>query len=255
MRKRKYRYKQQSNYMIYLFVLLVGFLIGISVEYSICYEPQSIQPVVIYKKSSDTYSIAEISLAAVDQEGNGVITPLTVELRPGNGKLLTNIEKLLFWIDTQYSIQIARDVAENLTQVNTSDYDLIYSIKTNATLIGGPSAGASLTVATIAALENKTLRKDVMMTGTINPGGTIGEVGGILEKAKAAKELGAELFIVPSGQGTQTYLKPEEKCTKRFGFIFCETTYERVTINIGEDVGISVIEVENIEDAVKYFIL
>jgi uncharacterized protein len=180
---------------------------------------------------------------------------LTVEVRPGNGKTLTNIEKLLFWIDTQFSIQTARDVAQNITNMDTKDYDLIYSLKTNATLIGGPSAGASLTVATVAALENKTLRSDVMMTGSVNPDGTVGQVGGILEKAKAAKELGAEIFLVPDGQGTQTFLEPQETCTRRGGFTFCQTTYEVVTVNIGQDVGIAVIEVEDIKDALKFFIL
>ncbi len=130
---------------------------------------------------------------------------------------------------------------------------MVYSIKTNATLIGGPSAGAALTVATVAALENKTLKNDIMITGTIWPDGSIGEVGGILEKAKAARDVGIKVFLVPLGQGEQTYLKPRETCIRRGGFIFCETTYEQVTINIGDDVGIAVIEVGNIDEALKYF--
>jgi uncharacterized protein len=159
----------------------------------------------------------------------------------------------LFWVDTQYSIQIAKAVAENVTKINGSNYDLIYSIESNASIIGGPSAGAALTIATIAALKNERLRTDVMITGTINEDGTIGEVGGILEKAKAAKDVGAKLFLVPDGQGEQTFLKPEESCIKRGGFIFCETTYKQITVNIGKDAGISVIEVENVTDAYKYF--
>ena len=92
-----------------------------------------------------------------------------------------------------------------------------------------------------------------MVTGTINEDGTIGEVGGVLQKAKAAKELGAKLFLVPKGEGEQTFLKPEENCVQKAGFIFCETTYKQITVNIGKNAGISVIEVENVEEAYKYF--
>ncbi len=257
---RKYQYKQGSNKNIFIALFLFGLLLGIWVGYFVSYqlvEPSSSEPQTItqtVKTPTDLYSSAEISLAAVDQEGNGVITPLVVEIKPGDGKILTNIEKLLFWIDTQQSIQIAKDVARDVTNLNVDNYDLIYTIKSEATLVGGPSAGASLTVATIAALEKKDVKKDVMMTGTIQPDGTIGEVGGILEKAKAAKELGASLFLVPKGQGTQTYLKPEESCIKRAGFIFCTTKFKEITVNIGEDVGIEVIEVEDVNDALEHFI-
>jgi uncharacterized protein len=178
---------------------------------------------------------------------------LTVEAIPGDGKVLTNIEKLLFWVDTQFSIQTSKDVAKNITNVDTDAYDLIYNIKTDATLVGGPSAGAALTIATIAALENKTLKNDIIITGTVDSDGSIGQVGGVLEKAQAASDVGIKVFLVPPGQGEQVYLKPNETCIRRSGFIFCETTYEQVTINIGEDVGISVIEVENISEALEYF--
>ena len=38
------------------------------------------------------------------------------------------------------------------------------------------------------------------MTGTINPDGGIGPVGGIPHKLDAAAQQGASLFIVPEGQ-------------------------------------------------------
>ena len=57
---------------------------------------------------------------AVDQNGKGVSTPLVVEVKPGTGEALTNIDKLLFWTDTQQSIQTAKAVAENITGINAS---------------------------------------------------------------------------------------------------------------------------------------
>jgi uncharacterized protein len=255
----KYRYQQPKRKNL-LAIFLVGILIGSLVTYYYFteYQKEVVQPPqsnyqTDYNFKEPVYSHVEINLVAVDQSGSGVTTPLIVEAKPGNGKALTNVDKLLFWVDTQYSIQLAKAVAENVTKINASNYDLIYSIETNATIIGGPSAGAALTIATIAALKNENVRNDVMITGTINEDGTIGEVGGVLEKAKAAKDVGAKLFLVPKGQGEQTFLKPEENCIKKAGFIFCETTYKPITVNIGKDANISVIEVENVTEAYKYF--
>lgn len=253
----RYQY-QKSDKKSLIVILFIGIILGTLIGYYIFSEyatpSEKIVTQYVYALNNVTYSSAEIGLAAVDQNGNGIITPLKVEVKPGDGKILTNIEKILFWVDTQQSMQTAKQVAENLTGINVDQYDFIYTLTSNATLVGGPSAGGALTVATIAALENKNIRSDVMMTGTINPDGTIGEVGGVLEKAKAAKDVGAKIFLVPKGQGTETYLKPEENCTQRSGFIFCTTKYDEVTVNIGKNVGISVIEVENVSEAVKYLI-
>jgi len=253
----KYNYRKSDNRRIFGYFLF-GILIGLAISYvSYYYISGTQQPIIITQPGPQiiisTPFTAQINLAAVDQNGKGVTTPLIVEAKAGNGKALTNVDKLLFWVDTQYSIQVAKAVAENVTKIDASKFDLTYSIETNATVVGGPSAGAALTIATIAALENKPIRIDVMITGTINPDGTIGEVGGILDKAKAAKDIGAKVFLVPEGQGEQTYLQPHEACTRRANFLFCETTYEQVTVNIGKDAGISVIEVSNVEEAMKYF--
>src|SRR3990170_6224392 len=169
----KYRYADvsriKSNFTIIAVIALVsGFLLG----------SFSVQPEIkVYPASYVSESM--ILLPAVDDEGNGLVTPLKVEVRAGNGRILTNIDKLLFWVDTQFSIRTAKSVAEDYTRINTSKFDLIYTIESSeATVIGGPSAGAALTVATIAALQNKSLNPNVMITGTIELDGSIGKVGG-----------------------------------------------------------------------------
>lgn len=198
---------------------------------------------------------SKINLAAVDNKGNGVVTPLTAEVKPGDGKILINIDKLNYWTDTQQSMQTARAVAERITGTDLKKVDLVYSIKTdNATLVGGPSAGAALTIATIAAVQNKPLRENVMITGTIEEDGSVGKVGGIIEKAAAAKAVGAKLFLVPAGEGTQVYTKPEETCARTVGFLICETNYKRIEVSVGESVGIEVKEVINVEEALKYLL-
>jgi uncharacterized protein len=197
---------------------------------------------------------ATIYIPAVDEEGNGVATTLKVEAKPGNGKVLVDINNLLFWIDTQYSIRTAQRVAQNITKIDVSNIDLIYTIEINATAIEGPSAGAALTIATIAALENKTLNTSVMITGTINPDGTIGPVGGIIPKAKAAKDVGATLFLVPEGQGTQVNYIPIRQCERIGPITYCTVEYKREKVDVIKEAGISVKEVSDINEALKYFL-
>ncbi|NOZ82029.1 MAG: hypothetical protein GXO63_02665 [Candidatus Micrarchaeota archaeon] len=205
------------------------------------------------KSPGSNESSITMRVPAVDENGNGVLVDLTVETRPGKNRILANIDKLLFWVDTQHSIQTAKEVAVNLTGIDTSGLDIIYTINTNASIVGGPSAGAALTVATISALLNKTPRKDVVITGTINPDGTIGEVGGILEKAEAAKRGGAKMILVPKGQRTEVKVVPNETCVSKPGFLYCETVYVKKRIDISKRVGITVREVENISEALGYF--
>lgn len=200
-----------------------------------------------------TYEVS-MRVPAVDEEGNGVATKLIVESKPGTGRVLVDVNQLLFWVDTQDSIRTAQRVAQNITKVNLTDIDLVYAIETDASLIGGPSAGAALTVATVATIEKKNINPNVIITGTINYDGTIGPVGEILAKAKAAKDIGAKTFLVPVGQSLQTYYTPLEHC-EHFGPItYCTTEYKVEKINITRDAGIETREVSSIQEALKYFL-
>lgn len=198
-------------------------------------------------------SSATINLAAVDSNGNGFALPLTVRKSAGNGETLIDINSLVFWFDTQQSIRTAKSVAENITGKNLGRTNLVYFIDSNASVVEGPSAGAALAIATIAALENRTLAPDVMITGTVNSDGTIGEVGGILEKAAAAKQAGARIFLVPKGQGTKTALTPVENCTERDSIAYCTTRYNQTVNDISEQAGMRIREVSSIGEAEKYF--
>ena len=206
------------------------------------------------EKTLSTKNVVKLAVPAIDENGNGVLTTLIVEAVPGEGRVLTDINHILFFIDTQNSIQIAKAVAQNITGIDTSRIDLIYQIETNASAIGGPSAGAALTIATIAALQNKTLNQKVGITGTINPDGSIGPVGGIEEKAKASKAAGIEIFLVPEGQGTQVTYTPKRECRKIGPILYCTTEYIINKIDVSQSVGIQVKEVSNIQEALKYFI-
>lgn len=219
--------------------------------------PQIITKVIIDGKETKTFErrVAIVRVPAVDNQGNGVATTLRVEALSGEGRVLTNINQLLFWVDTQYSIQTAKSVAGNITNADLSKTDLIYGIETEASIIEGPSAGAALTLATVAVLGNKNINSSVAITGTINPDGTIGPVGGILAKAKASKDAGAKLFLVPKGQGLQTIYNPVKQCEKTASFTFCRIEYQKGNVDITQQAGIDVKEVSTVQEALKYFLI
>ena len=67
--------------------------------------------------------------------------------------------------------------------------------------IDGPSAGALTTVGVLSLLLGSTVRSDTTMTGTINPTGTIGTVGGIPEKIQGVIDAGEiTTVLIPAGQ-------------------------------------------------------
>jgi uncharacterized protein len=232
-------------------VALAGALLGAQLA-----QPQVIEIIKVKKVPAPAAFTTTMIVPAVDPAGRGIATNLTVEVKVGRGRIMTDIGQLLFWVDTQQSIRIAKAVAENVTGIDTANLDIIYAIETgNATIVGGPSAGAALAVATVSVLEARQLNNSVMITGTIEPDGSIGKVGMVAEKARAAKEVGATLFLVPPGQSTAIYLKPIERCIQKTGFVYCETTYEKVKVNIGKDIGIEVREVADITSALDFFFI
>ncbi len=212
-------------------------------------------PYEIPNQSYSNISYASVIIPAVTEEGEGVTTLLTVQIMPGNGRVLVNIDRLLFWTDTQNSIRTASKVASNITGVNLSNYDIIYTIKTNATAVEGPSAGTSLTIATIAALEKKMINPRVMITGAVNHDGTIGPVAQILPKAIAAKEAGAESFLVPLLQSQEITYETRKYCEQIGPAEICTTEKIPKKVDISEEAEIEVVEVQNIREALDYFLI
>ena len=68
--------------------------------------------------------------------------------------------------------------------------------------IGGPSAGLAMTLSILDELTPGELTggKRIAITGEIASNGAVGEVGGVGQKAVAARHRGAQLFIVPMAE-------------------------------------------------------
>lgn len=65
--------------------------------------------------------------------------------------------------------------------------------------IDGPSAGMLVTATMMALMRGDTVREDSTMSGTVNPDGTAGPVGGLPQKMQGAKADGKTRFGFPVG--------------------------------------------------------
>jgi PDZ domain-containing protein len=82
------------------------------------------------------------------------------------------------------------------------DPGLPFDVDIDSGQVGGPSAGLAFTLAVLDVLTEGELTGglSVAVTGTIGDDGGVGEVGGVVQKAAAAADAGAELFLVPPGE-------------------------------------------------------
>ena len=83
--------------------------------------------------------------------------------------------------------------------------DLPFEINFLIERVGGPSAGLGLTLALLETMLPGELVPGlrVVATGTVDPLGNVGPVGGMEQKSHAVMRSGADLFIVPSSQAEQ----------------------------------------------------
>lgn len=84
-------------------------------------------------------------------------------------------------------------------------FDFPFKVEIATGNIGGPSAGLAFTMTLIDLLTPGNLTGDhrVAVTGQINSDGTVGIVDGVEQKAVAARQAGADTFIVPVGRVAQ----------------------------------------------------
>lgn len=133
-------------------------------------------------------------------QASGGTSPSTVRISPNSkeGASVGVLEEYAGGAGNQWrtATWLAAFSASQLTGQNLTDHEFL--VRTGGH-IDGPSAGMLMTATMIAILRGKTPRPDTTMTGTINPDGSAGPVGGIVQKMEGASKDGIKRFGFPMG--------------------------------------------------------
>jgi ATP-dependent Lon protease len=99
-------------------------------------------------------------------------------------------------------------------------HDLHIHVPAGAIPKDGPSAGVTMLTALMSLLSNKTINKDLAMTGEITLRGQVLPVGGVKEKVLAAHRAGIKEIILPEwNQKDLEDIPPKVKKEVRFHFV------------------------------------
>ncbi len=130
----------------------------------------------------------------------GDILFIEVTIMPGKGSLtLTGQMGDVMQESAQAAHSYTRSIASEMGIHDEAfeNTDIHIHIPEGAVPKDGPSAGAAMAAALISAYTNRPIRRDVGLTGEITLRGRILPVGGIREKALAARRVGIRQILVP----------------------------------------------------------
>lgn len=179
-----------------------------------------------------------IHLLALVERGNqtfGGVAELHLTIAEGKGGVFLDTFPLTKFT-TQISMRFAQQIACQELNIDCSNLNFFYTIRGAKGIVGGPSAGAAATVLTASLIKGLELNNSVAITGTINSGGMIGSVGGLKEKIQAAAEHNLSKVLIPKGTREQK-----------------ENNSTIDMVKLGEKLGVEVIEVGTLEEALTQF--
>jgi ATP-dependent Lon protease len=156
-------------------------------------------PVFTFEGLPDNDEVGIANGAAWTAAGGEIMT-VEVSLMPGKGGLtLTGQLGNVMQESAQAALTYTRSVTGDMgvdPQV-FENVDIHIHIPEGAVPKDGPSAGVTLATALISAFTNRPIRRDVCMTGETTLRGRMLPVGGVREKALAARRAGIKTFILP----------------------------------------------------------
>ena len=134
------------------------------------------------------------------ETGGDVLFIEAVLLPGGNGHLtLTGQLGSVMQESARAALSHVRQQAESLgiRPEALAKQDLHVHVPAGAIPKDGPSAGVTMATAIVSAARGEPVRSDVAMTGEITLSGLVLPVGGIREKALAARRYGIKTFVLP----------------------------------------------------------
>ncbi len=175
-------------------------------------------------------ALTVLHVPAVDTNGNGVLTEMQAQAISGDGDVYVDTKPYIS-VDTQQSARVAAEIAAEAAKIDLKKYDVLYKILARTQVVDGPSGGGALALLAYSEFTGKKPRNDMAMTGTIERDGTIGPIGGVMEKALSLKGTAVKLFLVPKGQSVSN---GESVADAVKGF------------------GVQVVEIRNFQDVIDY---
>jgi ATP-dependent Lon protease len=134
-------------------------------------------------------------------ESGGDVLFIEAVLLPGGGGHLTLTGQLgsVMQESARAALSHVRQQAAalGLDPATLAKHDLHVHVPAGAIPKDGPSAGVTMATAIVSAARGEPVRSDVAMTGEITLSGLVLPVGGIREKALAARRYGIKTFILP----------------------------------------------------------
>jgi ATP-dependent Lon protease len=157
-----------------------------------------------------------------------------VNLMPGKGGLtLTGQLGNVMQESAQAALTYTRSVANKYgvdPQV-FENVDIHIHLPEGAVPKDGPSAGVTLAVALISAFTNSPVRRDVSMTGEITLRGRVLPIGGVREKALAARRTGIKTFALPRKNENDLEQIPK-KLRKDLNIVLVDTVEDILKVSL-----------------------
>lgn len=162
------------------------------------------KPTMSIKKIHKTHEIGTLSgLYATTIGSGGIIPILMYKNHMGSGKFtlrLTGSQGKVMKESVLFAFTVAMNcVKSEYRNKFLAAYKTGLHIHTpdGATKKDGPSAGSAFTTAFISRILNKHIKHDIAMTGEIETGKLITEIGGLEHKLSGAKKAGVRLVLCP----------------------------------------------------------
>ena len=188
--------------------------------------PDYLGPTRFHSEGAFRLSRPGVATGVAWTEVGGDVLYVEAVLLPGGGGHLTLTGQLgnVMQESARAALSHVRQQAAQLgiTPETLSKQDLHIHVPAGAIPKDGPSAGVTMATAIVSAARQLPVRSDVAMTGEITLSGLVLPVGGIREKAMAARRHGITTFVLPKGNVQDLAELPEE-VRKDMTFVPAET--------------------------------
>ena len=195
--------------------------------------PDYLGPARFRSEAAFRTSRAGVATGLAWTETGGDVLFIEAALMPGGSGKLTLTGQLgsVMQESAHAALSHVRQQAHalNISPDFLSKQDLHVHVPAGAIPKDGPSAGVTMATAIVSAARGEPVRSDVAMTGEITLSGLVLPIGGVREKALAARRYGIKTMILPQMNEVDLAELPEE-VRKEMRFVPVRTLEEALAV-------------------------